>query len=132
MQGGCRDQSQEPAPLHPAQSSSEEMLHVYMLITLCNLGMGQFFPHVFVLLFLFHLILFITLGLICYVNFQTLRENMLPMRQPFRPTRNILLTTSSSFLSSLEDICKPQYLPPHTHYCANSQWSLKRTFRAFQ
>ena len=43
-----------------------------------------------------------------------------------------LLTTSSSNLSSVEDICKPEYLPPTAYYWINSFCYLQRIFRAFQ
>ena len=42
------------------------------------------------------------------------------------------LTTSSSNVSSVEDIFKPEYLSPTGYYCINSFCQLQRTFRAFQ
>lgn len=44
---------------------------------------------------------------------------------------HILLTTSSSNLSSAEDICKPEYLTPPVSNWTNF-WYLKRTFRTFK
>jgi len=45
---------------------------------------------------------------------------------------HILLTISSSNLSSVEDLCKLEYLPPSAYYWINSLCYLQRTFRAFE